>query len=81
MKEDSVYVRGVRVPMGHEMINEVLHIKDPKCSTPFRSDLIGGSEPDLGCLFNSFYLLLFWLFFFLVKVSQPESWTQLKGRI
>ena len=30
MKEDSVYVRGIWVPMGHERINEVLQIKDPK---------------------------------------------------
>ena len=30
MKEDVVYVRGVWVPMGHERINEVRHIRDPK---------------------------------------------------
>ena len=30
MKEDSVYVRGIWVPVGHERINEVLQIKDPK---------------------------------------------------
>ena len=30
MKEDSVYIKGIRVPMGHERINEVLQIKDPK---------------------------------------------------
>ena len=30
MKEDSVYARGVWVPMGIERINEVLQIKDPK---------------------------------------------------
>ena len=29
---------------------------DRHCSTPFRFDPIGGSEPDPGCLFNSFYL-------------------------
>ena len=30
MKEDLVYVRGIWVLMGHERINEVLQIKDPK---------------------------------------------------
>ena len=30
MKKDSVSVRGIWVPMGHERINEVLQIKDPK---------------------------------------------------
>ena len=30
MKEDAEYARGVWVPMGHERINEVLQIKDPK---------------------------------------------------
>ena len=30
MKEDSIYVRGIWVPMGHERINEVLQIKDPR---------------------------------------------------
>ena len=30
MKEDSVCVRGIWVPMGHERINEVFQIKDPK---------------------------------------------------
>ena len=30
MKEDAVYVREVWVPMGHERINEVLQIRDPK---------------------------------------------------
>ena len=30
MKEDSVCVKGIWVPMGHERINEVLKIKDPK---------------------------------------------------
>ena len=29
-KEDSLYVRGIWVPMGHERINEVFQIKDPK---------------------------------------------------
>ena len=28
MKEDSVYVKGIWVPMGYERINEVLQIKD-----------------------------------------------------
>ena len=30
MKEDVVYVIGVWVPMGHERINKVLQIRDPK---------------------------------------------------
>ena len=30
MKEDSTCIRGIWVPMGHERINEVLQIKDPK---------------------------------------------------
>ena len=30
MKEDSVFIKGIWVPMGHERINEVLQIKDPK---------------------------------------------------
>ena len=36
MKENSVYVRGVWVPMGHEKINEVLQIKDPKNGSKFK---------------------------------------------
>ena len=36
MREDLVYVRGVWVPMGHEMINEVLQIKDPKNGSKFK---------------------------------------------
>ena len=36
MREDSVYVRGVWVPMGHERINEVLQIKDPKNGSKFK---------------------------------------------
>ena len=36
MREDSVYIRGVWVPMGHERINEVLQIKDPKNGSKFR---------------------------------------------
>ena len=36
MREDSVYIRGVWVPMGHEMINEVLQIKDPKNGSKFK---------------------------------------------
>ena len=36
MKEDIVYVREVWVPMGHERINEVLQIKDPKNGSKFR---------------------------------------------
>ena len=36
MREDSVYVRGVWVSMGHERINEVLQIKDPKNGSKFK---------------------------------------------
>ena len=36
MREDSIYVRGVWVPMGHERINEVLQIKDPKNGSKFK---------------------------------------------
>ena len=34
--KDSVYVRGVWVPMGHERINKVLQIKDPKNGSKFK---------------------------------------------
>ena len=36
MREDSVYVIEVWVPMGHERINEVLQIKDPKNGSKFK---------------------------------------------
>ena len=36
MKEDSVCVRGIWVPMGHERINEVLKIKDPKNGSKYK---------------------------------------------
>ena len=36
MKEDSVYVRGVWVPMGHKRINEVLQIKDHKNGSKYK---------------------------------------------
>ena len=36
MKEDVVYVRGVWVPMGHERINEVLQIRDPKNGSKYK---------------------------------------------
>ena len=36
MREDSVDVRGVWVPMGHERINEVIKIKDPKNGSKFK---------------------------------------------
>ena len=36
MKEDAVYVRGVWVPMGHERINKVLQIKDPKNGSKYK---------------------------------------------
>ena len=45
MREDSVYVRGVWVPMGHERINEVLQIKDPKNGSKFKR-LLGEHNHD-----------------------------------
>ena len=36
MKEDVVCVRGVWVPMGHERINEVLQIRDPKNGSKYK---------------------------------------------
>ena len=36
MKEDAMYVRGVWVPMGHERINEVLQIRDPKNGSKYK---------------------------------------------
>ena len=36
MKKDVVYVRGVWVPMGHERINEVLQIRDPKNGSKYK---------------------------------------------
>ena len=36
MREDSFYVRGVWVLIGHERINEVLQIKDPKNGSKFK---------------------------------------------
>ena len=36
MKEDLLFVRGIWVPMGHERINEVLQIKDPKNGSKYK---------------------------------------------
>ena len=36
MKEDSVCVRGIWVPMGHERIHEVFQIKDPKNGSKYK---------------------------------------------
>ena len=36
MKEDAVYVIGVWAPMGHERINEVLQIRDPKNGSKYK---------------------------------------------
>ena len=36
MRKDSVYVRGIWVPMGHKKINEVLKIKDPKNGSKYK---------------------------------------------
>ena len=49
MKEDSVYVRGVWVPMGHERINEVLQIKDPKNGSKYKKLL---KEPNYEKIVN-----------------------------
>ena len=45
MREDSVYVRGVWVPMDHERTNEVLQIKDPKNGSKFKR-LLGEPNHD-----------------------------------
>ena len=45
MKEDSVYVRGLWVPMGNERINEVVQIKDPKNGSKFKR-LLGEPNHD-----------------------------------
>ena len=46
MKEDSVYVRGIWVPMGHERINDVLQIKDPKNGSKYKNCLEIQSSED-----------------------------------
>ena len=43
MKENSVFVRGVWVPLDHKRINEVLQIKDPTIGSKYKK-LIG--EPN-----------------------------------
>ena len=43
MKEDSVCVRGIWVPIGHERINEVFQIKDPKNGSKYKKLL---NEPN-----------------------------------
>ena len=45
MRDDSVYIRGVWVLMGHERINEVLKIKDPKNGSKFKT-LLGEPNHD-----------------------------------
>ena len=45
IRENSVYVRGVWVPMGHERINEVPQIKDPKNGFKFKR-LLGEPNHD-----------------------------------
>ena len=45
MREDSLYVKGVWVPMGHERINEVLKIKDLKNGSKFKR-LLGEPNHD-----------------------------------
>ena len=39
MKEDSMCVRGIRVPMGHERINKDFQIKDPKNGSKYKKML------------------------------------------
>ena len=36
LKEDSVFVRGIWVPIGHERINEVFQINDPKNGSKYK---------------------------------------------
>ena len=36
MKENVVYVKGVWVPMGHERINKVLQMRDPKNGSKYK---------------------------------------------
>ena len=36
MKEDSVCIKGIWVPIGHERINEVFKIKDPKNGSKYK---------------------------------------------
>ena len=49
MKEDSVYVKGVWVPMGHKRINEMLQIKDPKNGSKYKKLL---KEPNYEKIVN-----------------------------
>ena len=60
---------------GEFVVDQVFNSKSDlqeACSTPFRSDLICGSEPIPGCSFNYFYLR-FYLFVFFSKMSRLES--------
>ena len=50
-----------------------------KCSTPFWSDPIGKSKPVSGCLFNYFYLLFIYLFFFSQKCRDLNPWPNPNG--
>ena len=47
-----------------EVLEGVIVSLGNSCSTPFRSDPIGGSEPVLGCSFNYFYLIFIYYYFF-----------------
>ena len=49
IKEVSVSVRGIWVPMGHERINEVLQVKDPKNGSKYKN-LLG--EPNHKKIFD-----------------------------
>ena len=49
MKEDSMYVKGVWVPMGHKRFNEMLQIKDPKNGSKYKKLL---KEPNYEKIVN-----------------------------
>ena len=49
MKTDSVYVRGIWVPIGHKRINEVLQIEDPKNGSKYKKLL---KEPNYEKIVN-----------------------------
>ena len=55
----------------------IKYVEDLKCSSPFRSDPISGSEPVTGCSFNSFYLIFIYLFIF--KCRDPNPRPDLNG--
>ena len=42
------------------------------CSTPFRSDPIGVSEPDPGCSFNYFFIYFSFIYLFFCKSVETQ---------